>query len=640
MPLRILLLEDTDDDADLILRELRKEGLEFTVQRVETESDFQRQLREFAPDLILADYSLPHYDGVAALAVAREVCPTVPFIFVSGTMGEETAVEALQHGATDYVLKQRLGRLGPAVRRALREAELATERQQTQERLQLQSAALAAAANGIVITDRAGIIEWINPAFTALAGYSAAEAIGKTHGQLVKSGKHDAAFYRNLWETILAGQVWRGEIINRRKDGSFYTDDQTISSLRNERGEITHFIGIKQDVTSKKSLEAQLLRAQRLESIGSLASGIAHDLNNVLSPILMCVPLLRTEADEEERRQMLGTIESSVQRSVGIVKQLLRFGRGGEEVQAPLQPRHLVRDMARIARETFPRNITICEEIPHDLWLVKANATQLHQVLLNLCVNARDAMLAGGTLTLRGQNILLDDHFASMHPEAKPGPYILLQVLDTGTGMPAEIRTRIFDPFFTTKDLDRGTGLGLTTTLGIIKNHGGLIVVQSEVNHGTQFDIYLPATSDSQIETPDSLTALPVPRGRGELILVVDDEPAIRQAVERTLCQHGYEVMTAADGIEAVSLFASHSKKIRVLITDLMMPLMDGAALCRVVRKINPDARIIVFTGIGSSPDSEAALATLAKLKIDRILSKPHTGEVLLRAVHAVLGEK
>ena len=658
---RILIVDDEKSIRVTLAEFLREAGHEVFAE--ENAAAATARLGQLAFDVVVSDIVLPGISGVELLQTIRAQAPEAQVIMMTGEPTVETAVAAVRAGAHDYLTKpigkpMFLRSVEHAVRvktlldekhrleAANREYQTGLERmveertrslRESETRLRNLARAVEQSPVSIVITDRAGHIEFVNPKFTQVSGYTAKEALGQ-NPRFLKSGETPAELYRQMWKTLLAGQEWRGEFHNKRKDGALFWESASISPVRDDAGEITHFIAVKEDLSEKKSLEAQFLRAQRLESIGSLASGIAHDLNNVLAPILMSVPLLRMNPQAEELQKTLGIIETSVQRAVDIVKQLLGFGRGDEERQAPLQPRYLVRDMARIARETFPRGIAVHEQVPRDLWLVKGNATQLFQVLLNLCVNARDAMPDGGALTLSGENIRLDEQFASMHPQSQPGPYVRIEVTDTGCGIPLEIRDRIFEAFFTTKGQDKGTGLGLTTTLGIVKNHGGLILVHSEIKRGTRFEVYLPATPDSAAQPAAAPpVSLPVPRGRGELILVVDDEANIRNAVERTLRQHGYEVLTAADGAEATGIYARHRERVALILTDLMMPLMDGLAFCRVVRKLNPAARIIVSTGVGSDPDSQPAFTALAELKIDRILSKPHTGETLLRAVRAVL---
>ena len=305
-------------------------------------------------------------------------------------------------------------------------------------------------------------------------------------------------------------------------------------------------------------------------------------------------------------------------------------------LKAPV--RHVLREIAQFAQETFPRSIQVQTEFAGDLGSVQANATQLHQVLLNLCVNARDAMSpGGGILLLRARNVLLDEHYVSMKPEARVGPYVHLQVSDTGCGIPDAIRSRIFEAFFSTKDVDKGTGLGLTTCLGIVKEHGGFIGVTSVVGQGTTFDIHLPAQPEQKQEPGSEPCGHLAPRGHHELVLLVDDEPAILKAVQRTLTRHGYQVICAGDGVEGMAQFTSHSSTVRVVVTDLMMPLMDGTMLCRLLQRLSPTTPVIVTTGALADEEGQALRTQLARLGIQGILEKPHTGEALLRMVHEAL---
>jgi PAS domain S-box-containing protein len=507
-----------------------------------------------------------------------------------------------------------------------------TERKRAEEALRLESAALDAAANAIVITDRAGIIQWANPAFTSFTGYAVAEAAGKNPSALIKSGKHEPAFYKNMWDTILGGQVWRGEIINRRKDGGFYTEEMTITPVRDQRGEITHFVAIKQDVTEKKMLESRLLRSQRLESVGRLASGIAHDLNNILAPMLMSAPVLREAISDPDIRQLVDTIESSAVRGAGVIKQLLTFSRGVEGERVPVQLKSLVMDMLNIIRETFPKNIIAAREAPASPWLVRGDATQLHQILMNLCVNARDAMPGGGKLTLELENIEVNEAVASMNPGASPGRYVALGVTDTGTGISPENLDKIFEPFFTTKEVGQGTGLGLSTVIGIVKSHGGFIQVNSRMGQGTQFKVYLPACETpkdgEKKQKPDAS-----PQGRGELVLLVDDEESIRRVARQTLERHGYRMIEASDGAQGLAQYTQHQSEVRLVITDVVMPFMDGPAFIRALRQLNPQIRIIAMSG----HQSKASAGHLPPKLVQGLLAKPFDAAELLQTLKQAL---
>ena len=934
-PLCVLQLEDRPAEAELALRELRREGLPFTAKRVLTEAEFLAELREPRLDLILADYSLPSYDGLSALVAARRERPEVPFIFVSGTLGEETAIEALQHGATDYVLKQRLARLGPAVRRALgevaerdrrrraeeesrrnernyreifnatqeaifvhdaltgqlldvnqtmldmfgytredlgqlasqtlRDAEpysyrevlrrvhlaategpqvfewlsrrksgetfwtevtlratpiggegrvlavvrdiserkqaerhiqhlnqlllairnvnklmaherdpqrlltsaceilvqtrgylmvwigrpepesnqvlplaragqrveyleritvtcddsptgrgpvgtalrtrqpwvcqdIATdprfepwrvpalergfasmaswpmvhggrlwgaisvyadhpaafdadeislldelardlafalqsieheaERRRAEEKIGAQARLLDLAQDAIVVRDMEDRVCYWNQGAVQLYGWSAAEAAGRKVTDLFWP---DPEVFRKAKEQLLLTGQWVGEATHRTKSGQILTTSSRWTLVRDAQGRPESVLAINTDLTEHKRTEALFLRAQRLESIGQLAGGIAHDLNNILAPMMMIAPILRDQITDPDTHAMLTTLESNAQRGADIVRQILLFARGIESTKVPLQTRHLLRDCARMIQETFPKNITIQSSFASDLWLVQADATQLHQVVMNLTVNARDAMPHGGTLTLGAENCLLDDLMASQVPHAKAGPYVLWRVSDTGQGIAPDILDRIFDPFFTTKEPGKGTGLGLSTALGIVRNHDGFIQVASELGRGTEFQVYFPGLRHATaLLEPQA----PVPSlGQGELILVVDDEQSVREATLKTLERKGYRGLAACDGVEAVALFGQHRAEIKLVLTDLMMPKLDGLGAIRILKRIEPTLRIIACSGVADQDHS----AALHALGVTEFLEKPFSAQRLLAALESVL---
>lgn len=511
----------------------------------------------------------------------------------------------------------------------------ALERIRTEARLRKLARAVEHSPVSIVITDRSGNIEFVNPKFIEVSGYTAEEVIGR-NTSLLKSGETPSEEYRRLWETITAGQEWRGEFRNRRKDGTLFWESISVSPMHDSAGEITHFIAVKEDVTEKRMLEAQFLRAQRMESIGTLAGGVAHDLNNILAPIMMATSLLREETTSPGTVQMLELIQTNSQRAADIIKQLLTFARGVEGERILLQPKHLVREILKIAGETFPKSIQLRNQVSRELWPVRGDATQFHQVLLNLCVNARDAMPEGGTLTIAARNVMLDSTQAAALHGLKPGPHVLIEVADTGHGIPPEVLERIFDPFFTTKPLGKGTGLGLSTVLGIARSHGGCVNVVTEMNRGTTFQVYFPAHPEGQTEAaPPQPVA--VPTGQGETILVVDDEAGIRKAMQRVLKRHGYQVLLATNGAEALTLFAQQSDRIRLVLTDLMMPVMDGLSLVRELRKIAPAVQVIASTGVTESDEQADRIAQLKQLGVTSLLIKPYVPDQMLTAVHRML---
>jgi signal transduction histidine kinase/ActR/RegA family two-component response regulator len=391
---------------------------------------------------------------------------------------------------------------------------------------------------------------------------------------------------------------------------------------------------LKKEMQTRARLEAQLLCTQRLNSIGILAGGIAHDFNNLLTPILMAVKLLKEDRSEEERQRLLKIMQASSERGAEIVRQLLAFagGTGGE--RGTVQPRHILKEVQTILEHTFPKTIQIRLELADDLRPVHADATQLAQVLMNLCVNARDAMPRGGTLTLQAGNVCLNKEEARLHPDARPGSYVLLAVSDTGTGIPTDILDKVFDPFFTTKGPGRGTGLGLSTALGIVRNHGGFINVSSAVGQGSQFAVYLPALPAIETRQPEQQRQH-LSSGQGELILVVDDEPFILETAQATLEGHGYRVLTATDGTQAVDLFRGRRGEVQAILLDMMMPGMDGPTALATVAALDAKVRIIASSGHRMRGWEEQVCATGR----GAWLSKPYTAEQLLTTLAQVLSE-
>jgi signal transduction histidine kinase len=416
------------------------------------------------------------------------------------------------------------------------------------------------------------------------------------------------------------------------KDGSLRTIESKGSVIKVGDGETSRVVVVSRDVTEEKLLAAQFLRAQRMESIGTLAGGIAHDLNNVLAPIMMAIEILRDKIPSPGGQKILTTIETSAKRGSDIVKQVLAFGRGVTGDRILVQLKHVVNEVAKIAHETFPKLIEIKTDIPRDLWTVSADPTQMHQVLLNMLVNARDAMPHGGTLSISAENVNLDAGHSRTQPGATPGPYVSIVISDTGTGIPADIQGKIFEPFFTTKEIGMGTGLGLSTTLAIVKSHGGFINLTSEVGKGTTFCIHIPATGTASGEALASVKA-DLPMGHGELVLIIDDEAAVREITKETLEVYGYKAITANDGAEGVALFAENAKDIRVVITDMMMPVMGGEAVIVALHKRDPGVKIIATSGL----TDKRKIVTPPHAGAPGFLAKPYTAEALLKALAAAL---
>ncbi|MBP1628478.1 MAG: multi-sensor hybrid histidine kinase [Holophagaceae bacterium] len=389
---------------------------------------------------------------------------------------------------------------------------------------------------------------------------------------------------------------------------------------------------LERDMTERKQLEKQLFRAQRLDSLGTLAGGVAHDLNNVLSPILLSVETLRKLCPDPKGQRMLSILEGAAQRGRDIVKQILTFARGSDGERTLIDIRHTVRETLSIIQQTFPKSVAVNCEMAQEVWPILGDSTQIHQLILNLCLNARDAMSGGGTLTLRVQGQTLDENYVRLHLDAKVGHYVLISVEDSGHGMTTETLERIFEPFFTTKEVGKGTGLGLSTVHAIIRGHGGFVTCYSEVGRGTTFNIFLPAAEHLDSRVLASIDD-PLPQGQGQLVLVVDDENFIREATCQTLESFGYRVQTAADGQEALELYASLGEEVAVVLTDMMMPNLDGTLTIQGLRRLNPTLRIIAASGIHRAPNPEGNPA----FEPNAFLAKPFTANTLLKTLHQVL---
>ena len=507
---------------------------------------------------------------------------------------------------------------------ALRDRKLA------EEKIREQAALLNVTTDAICVRDLNNQIIFWNKGAETLYGWQATEAWGKNASELLydePSPEIEAA----LLQAISKGK-WEGELTKLTKMNKEVLVASRWTLVCDEQGKPKSILTVDTDITEKKHLEAQLFRAQRLESIGTLASGIAHDLNNILTPILagaQLLPLKFPNADERTRH-LLEILEINARRGADLVKQVLSFARGVEGKHITLQLRHIIVEIAKILKETFPKSIEISTNIPQDLWMVSGDSTQLHQVLMNLCVNARDAMSNGGTLSISAENMLIDANYARMNLEAKEGPYIVITVSDTGVGIPKEMLDRIFEPFFTTKDVGQGTGLGLSTVLGIVKSHGGFVNVYSELESGTSFKVYLPAVGGIETRNPENL---PPQTGHGELILVVDDEAAIQEITTTSLEAHNYKILVASDGIEAIALYAQNRDKISAVLMDIMLPSLDGLIAIRTLQKINPQVRIIASSGLMS----DNKLNAVAAIGVNTFLSKPYTVNELLLSLQKVL---
>jgi len=525
-----------------------------------------------------------------------------------------------------------------------------TEQRQLDERSRLESTALNAAASAIVITDREGIIRSVNPAFTRLTGFTEAEAVGRQPGELLKSGAHDAEFYREFWETIRSGRVWRGEMTNRRKGGSVYSEEMVVTPVYDANGAITHFVAIKEDLTQRRDIERQLQHAKKMEAVGQLAGGIAHDFNNLLTVILSYAAFARSALPPDDPvGNDIQEIESTAKRAADLTRQLLTFGRRSIVTPTALDLNAVVKSAYALLRRAIGSDVELVTMLADDVDTVIADAVQIEQVLLNMAVNARDAMPTGGTITIETANRTLEVAYASRHVLVPPGNYVMLSISDSGTGLSPEAAQHLFEPFFTTKPVGKGTGLGLATCFGIVRQCEGWIIPISEpgvgtVNSTNTFELLLPRAGEPRA----SLQASSGSTGRGatsarsdgaegnagtETVLVAEDARAVRRMIVRTLQAHGYQVLDAASGDEALRVGETFTGPIDVLVTDIVMPGMRGSELADRLQVLRPQMKTVYVSGYTSDTQIDDSRLDSGSV----FLPKPFVGDDLARAVRALL---
>lgn len=503
-----------------------------------------------------------------------------------------------------------------------------TERKLAEQKISEQAALLDIATDAILVRDFQSQILFWNKGAERMYGWLSTEVIGKDlHEILYPDGTHQQL--KEPLKSVIESGSWQGELHKVTKSGQKIIVESRWTLMRDSAGDPKSILTVDTDITQKKQLEEQFFRTQRLESLGTLAGGIAHDLNNILTPILAAAQLLQGKCfqDEELSRQLLTLIESNAKRGAALVKQVLSFARGYKGEPTIIQVQYLISEIIQIAKQTFPKSIEFSTVIPEGIWAIAGDTTQLHQVLMNLLVNARDALPDGGNINISVENKFIDEAYTRMNLDAKVGHYIVITVADNGIGIPPEILDRIFEPFFTTKEVNTGTGLGLSTVLGIMRSHDGFIKVSSNVGRGSKFDLFLPAVEATPVFKIEDLDVLP---GQGELILVVDDEAQIREIATIILENHNYKILTASNGIEAIALYAQHKHQINAVLMDLMMPEMDGITAIRTLRKMSNQLQIIACSGLNSMD----VFTQAADVNVQVILSKPYTARELLNTLH------
>lgn len=665
MDVTVLLIEDNLAEARLLQEFLKGSVVQrFHLCHRQRLSEGIQQLATTPFDIILLDLTLPDSQGLSSLDALTQRVPRLPIVVLTNTNDDELALEAVRRGAQDYLVKRTVNQ--DLLVRALC---YAIERKQVQEvlrkvneslelRVQERTAELAAANASLIqeITERQniqerlelaqkagkiGTFEWQipsnqitwSPELEILYGYPVDQFRNCYEDWLQTLHPDDRdQVHQEFWQAVQREQALDIEFRILTPQGKIRWIAAKSQVFAARSGNPCRMIGVHIDITEKKQLEAQFLKAQRLESLGTLASGIAHDINNILTPVLAVAQLLPIKLPnlDERNLQLLSLLENSAHRGSDLVKQILSFTRGMEGQRGILQVSYLLKEIIQIIQQTLPKTIEVQAQINSDLWPVYADSTQLHQVFMNLCVNARDAMPQGGLLRISLDNQQVDEAIARLHLDAEVGNYVVVTIADTGTGMAPEILHRIFDPFFTTKDIGQGTGLGLSAVLGIVKSHGGFIVVQSEVGQGSQFQVFLPVCESEPIPPKNpEFTGL----GQQELILVVDDEATICESIRNILTVHNYQVLTATSSAIAIELFHTYLTDIRCVFLDMMMPAMDGLSTLYIFRQLNPHIPAILMSGLHSTEVVSQAEAA----GFQGFIAKPFTQEMLLSTLQRSL---
>ena len=636
--IRILHLEDNSDDAHLVAATLRRERIPCSITLADSRDQFVAAIDHHSFDLILSDHSLPGFTGLAAFALLRKRDPHVPFILVSGSLGEEAAIETIRSGVTDYVLKDRLSRLPGCVRRALAEARDRRDRQHAEEALrrseQRFQVALTAMAEGLLLLDRAGAVVMANPAAASLLGHEPESLPGMAIGEALAHARLDNGAPTSSDELLAYLGIGTGRPHNDAALKIVRPDGSTASTLVNTRpiahsGTFDGTVVTMHDVTERRRLQTQVLHAQKMDAIGRLSAGIAHDFNNLLTVINNYAELVIDGArGDQVLFERALTIRRSGGRAAQLTQQLLAFSRQQTLKPALLDLRAVVEEMAPMLRRLIGEHIELTVTGDAKVASVSADPGQIDQVIMNLAVNARDAMLEGGRLKITVSNSALDESHDNDRVRVKPGPYVELRVSDTGVGMSESTRERIFEPFFTTKDLGKGTGLGLPTVYGIVKQSGGYIWVDSAPGEGTAFRIYMPAVPGEPDSLPPAAIASP-PRGT-ETILIVEDDEDVRVLTALMASAAGYQVKTATNGEAALRVLEGFEEAVQLVLTDMVMPGMTGRHFAAQLSQRRPGTRLLYMSGY--IDDRQYVIGPH-----EHFIGKPFTSAALLRKIRDIL---
>ncbi|MBM4322940.1 MAG: response regulator [Deltaproteobacteria bacterium] len=637
-PIHVLIVEDSENDALLIVREFRRSGYDVTYERVDTSEAMEAAINQQKWDVILSDHSMPHFSSFGALELVKKTGLDLPFIIVSGSIGEETAVAAMKAGVHDYIMKDNLPRLVPAIGRELREAEIRSERKRAEESLKDQKEILQRVIDNIPVMitmyDAKGEMKLFNKEFVRLVGWTDEEA---RHLDLMEKFYPDPGYRKMAWEYMMSATMdWREFEVTTREGGIL---ESIWSNVRLPDGTQ---IGIGIDVTERKraeeereKMQAQLIQAQKMESIGTLAGGVAHDFNNLLTTIQGYAQLgLMSMKEEEPLYENLKEILQASQRAASLTRQLLLFSR-----KQPMEPFALnlsdtVNNLMKMLKRLIGENIAVETHLEPNLWIVKADPGNMEQVIMNLVVNARDAMPEGGKITIKTENVDIDKGYCDIYNYARPGQFICLSVEDTGIGMDKEIIQHIFEPFFTTKGVGKGTGLGLSVVYGIVKQHEGWINVYSEPGQGSIFKVYLPVSSEeTKYETKREVISIQDFQGKGERILLVEDDSGIREFVNKVLTKSGYEVLEASNTQEALDISEKESGGLALVFSDVVLPDKSGLQLAEELLLRKPTLKVLLTSGYTDQKSQWSVI----KEKGYCFIQKPYNLNDLLRVVREVL---
>ncbi len=636
IPLRLLLVEDSPDDAELLVRELQRGGYDVAFQRVDSAEAMSTALTGQKWDLVIADFSMPHFSGTAALRLVRERDSDLPFIFVSGTIGEDTAVAAMKDGAHDYIMKGNMRRLIPAIERELRDAETRRERRRVTDALKRSEAQyrelVENATYGIYRSTSEGRFLDVNPSLVKMLGYGSKEEVLALNiasdvwwNPLERSEVAAQYQYADRFEGV--------EVEWKRKDGKPIKIRLSGRTLRAADGGLPSFEVIAEDVTERRLLEKQVAGLQKFEAIGQLAGGIAHDFNNIIGAIMGWAEMGAKEVPPDTRpHKRFEQISEHARGAADLTRQLLAFAR--RQVMEPrnINLNQVISEATILLQKLVGAQIEIKTALEAGLKVTCADPTQIGQVLMNLVVNARDAMPEGGWLMIETRNVEFDEEYCRRHTYARPGQYVLLSVSDAGLGMDAATMDHIFEPFFTTKEVGRGTGLGLATVYGIVKQHQGFINVYSEPGHGTTFSVYLPVAA-GVVAARENVTKKEEIQGGRETILVAEDHAGLREMAREMLGAFGYEVITAADGEEAVRLFRENRDRVALVLLDSVMPKLNGAQAYARISKLKAQVPVVFTTGYSS----EALLLSGEAQQDTAILQKPYSSRTLAQKIRQLL---